>query len=193
MRGRRPRRECQFESGLVLQVNINPVKYLAWRGCCVYISPTYSSPTISPCAFSIFVLRSFHSLHATEIRLSRCILPDIAMVQATHARHPDDFRIRLRLSLNRATVRRILNHSVNALGVVVADIVAKQPPQVVLIEHDHMIEDLAPARSYPALCCSVLPRTPERRSLGSDPERPDGSRHLVGKNRVVVIDKEAGS
>jgi hypothetical protein len=30
--------------GLVLQVNINPVKYLAWRGCCVWGSPTYSSP-----------------------------------------------------------------------------------------------------------------------------------------------------
>ena len=36
----------QFESGLVLQVNINPVKHLAWRGCCVLGSPTYSSPTI---------------------------------------------------------------------------------------------------------------------------------------------------
>jgi hypothetical protein len=45
------------------------------------------------CAFSIFVFRSLHSFRATGARSSRCFLPEIATVQVTDARQPDDFRV----------------------------------------------------------------------------------------------------
>ncbi len=38
----------RFEPGLVLQIIINPAKYLAWRGCCVLGSPTYWFPHYFP-------------------------------------------------------------------------------------------------------------------------------------------------
>jgi hypothetical protein len=39
--------------------------------------------------------------------------------------------------------------------VVVAHVVPDQPAKMLLIQRDHMVEDLAAATSYPALCCAI--------------------------------------
>jgi hypothetical protein len=43
--------------------------------------------------------------------------------------------------------------------VVIADIIGEQPLEMLLVESDHMIEQIASATLYPALGDAVLPRT----------------------------------
>ena len=62
---------------------------------------------------------------------------------------------------------------------------------MILIEHDDMIDEFALAGSNPSLCRPVLPWTPERRSLGSDPDRVDLLRDVRRENCVVVEDQVA--
>ena len=45
---------------------------------------------------------------------------------------------------------------------VVADILGKQPLQVVLVEGDDLVQQIAPTTLNPPLRNSVLPRAPER-------------------------------
>jgi hypothetical protein len=46
---------------------------------------------------------------------------------------------------------------VRAVLVVKAHVFKKKSPQMTLIEHNHMIEEIAPATSNPSLGCAVLP------------------------------------
>ena len=67
------------------------------------------------------------------------------MVKATDTRQSDHLCVRRWSRLNGALLRRISNHSVNTLRVVVGDIVAEQSAQMVLIEYNHGIEGFEPA------------------------------------------------
>jgi len=67
---------------------------------------------------------------------------------------------------------------VNAIGVVVLDVLTAQSSQVVFIEDDHVIEKLATNRSHEAFRYPILPRTLERRSLRMDPESRDRAGNL---------------
>ena len=60
---------------------------------------------------------------------------------------------------------------------VLADIVAEEAAQVILIEHDLLTrsEGLALACSHPTLRCAILPVTPARCSLTNDAEQLDQS------------------
>ena len=45
--------------------------------------------------------------------------------------------------LNGAMLRRVLQACMNTLRVLVADILVEESAQVILIEHDHVIDDLS--------------------------------------------------
>lgn len=60
----------------------------------------------------------------------------------------------------------------DALGVVVRDVLSKNTSQVVLAEHDHMVEKLTANRAHEALRRAILPRALERRTAGTDADLP---------------------
>ena len=43
------------------------------------------------------------------------------------------------------------------VGVMIVDVLVQQPFQMSLIQHDHMIQEVAPYAAHPTLCNSVLP------------------------------------
>src|SRR6516162_9767906 len=43
------------------------------------------------------------------------------------------------------------------VGVMIGDVLVQQPSQMSLIQHDHMIQEVAPYAAHPTLCNSVLP------------------------------------
>ncbi len=61
------------------------------------------------------------------------------MVQTANARQSHDSRCGWWSHFTRALLRRISETSVSSLRVMVADIVAEEAAQVILIEHDHVI------------------------------------------------------
>ncbi len=67
--------------------------------------------------------------------------------------------------LNRPRIRRILaKPEVRSRPVVVCDVLAQHPPQMPLVEHDHVVEAFPPRRSHHPLDVAVLPR----RLVGDD-------------------------
>ncbi len=65
------------------------------------------------------------------------------MVKTTDARESHYFGICRRPSLKGTTIRRISEHRVNTLCVVVPEIVSKESAQMMLIEHDDVIDDFS--------------------------------------------------
>jgi hypothetical protein len=82
---------------------------------------------------------------------------------------------------------------VNTFRVVVADIVAKESAQVILIEHDDVINDFSLARSHPAFGRSVLPWTVKCGAPGLYAETSDRFPDVVGEDGVLVADQILGS
>ena len=72
-----------------------------------------------------------------------------------------------------AALRGVPERGVDTLRVVVLDVLAEQPSQVIFAQHDHVIEKFAPNRSHEAFRCPILPGTLERRSLRMDSESRD--------------------
>lgn len=73
----------------------------------------------------------------------RGFLPHVAMVKTTDTRQPHPLCVRRRSSFNGTPLRYISNDRVNTLRIVVADIVTEESAQVILIEHEHVIDDLS--------------------------------------------------
>ena len=64
-------------------------------------------------------------------------------------------------SLPRSGSRRVLRKTQMRPGLfVVLEVVSKNPPRVVLIQHDHMVETLPPRRSDEPLDVRILPGRP---------------------------------
>ena len=93
------------------------------------------------------------------------------MVKSTDTRQSDNLSVGRWSRRNGALLRCILYYGVNTFLVVVGDITAEQSSQMVFIEYDYVIYDLAFAGSDPALGSPVFPRAPVRRSFGRDAER----------------------
>ena len=108
------------------------------------------------------------------------------MVKPADARESYSFRACRGPSFKRTTLRRISNHRVDTFGVVGGDIVVKNATQMVLIEHDHRIDEFAFAGSHPALCRSILPWTLKRGALRFYAKMLDRFCDVVGEDRVVV-------
>ncbi len=95
-------------------------------------------PSAGRTLLSKFVQRRCLAFRVAGGQLLRRLAPDVAVVKTTHTRQAGDSGVRRRPSLSRPTCRCILQLRVNALGVVVGDIVVEQAPQMLLAEHDHV-------------------------------------------------------
>ena len=76
-------------------------------------------------------------------------------------------------------LRRVSQASVNALVVVVGNIVPQQAVQVPFIQDDYVIQHLSTHASHPAFGRSVLPGALKRRALRFYAETPDRSCDVV--------------
>ena len=79
----------------------------------------------------------------------------------------------------------------NAISVVVSDVVAEEPAKVILAEGDDVIDEFALAGSHPSFRGAVLPRAPECRFFRRDAERLDRLRDFIRENGVVVEEPES--
>ena len=75
-----------------------------------------------------------------------------------------------------------MRRGVDALGVVVVNVLPEQASQVVLAEDDHVIEQLSSNASDEAFGRPVLPRDLESRPLWMNPETRDRPSHFGGKD-----------
>ena len=71
---------------------------------------------------------------------SSSVAPCISTVKTAHAREPDHLGSARRLSFGRSACRSVGNRGMDALGVVVLDVLTEQPSQVVLAQHHDVIE-----------------------------------------------------
>ena len=97
----------------------------------------------------------------------RRLLPEVAVVQTTQAGTGSHGRAHCRPFLDRAPARRVLFQGiVNAVLVVVVHVIANQPPEMLFVQRDDMIENLAAGTSGPSFSDSILPWRLDTRPLG---------------------------
>ena len=96
------------------------------------------------------------------------------MVQAAESGQGYNFAIGVSIRRRQPTRRsRLLQREMRPVLMVVVDILAHQPFQMPLVQHDDVIEQVSPAVSNPAFRYTVLPRTPEAGSLRGDAKALD--------------------
>jgi hypothetical protein len=108
----------------------------------------------------------------------RSLEPRVSVVKASHAGQSSYLGSLRGLFLGSAAFRSVPNRGMDALRVVVLDLLAEQPSQVVFGQHDHVIEKFATNRSHRALSSPILPGTLERRSLRIDSKSRDSEGDL---------------
>jgi len=74
----------------------------------------------------------------------------------------------------------------------VGDVIREEPLEMVLIQRNHLIEQLAAAASPPALGYAILPRTLNRSLYRRDLHRANGCRDFPSILCVVIRDEELG-
>ena len=79
----------------------------------------------------------------------------------------------------------------DALGVVVIDVLPEQPSQMVFPEDDDMVEKLSANTADEAFGRPILPGTSEGGSSGMDSESHDRAGDVGREDRVVVEDQES--
>jgi hypothetical protein len=93
-----------------------------------------------------------------------------------------------------SAARRCLPESkVRAVLVVLADILGEESLQMVLIEHDDVIQQITTTAAYPTFCNPILPRTSDRSANTLDSHRPNRRRDLDSILGVPIEDKKLGS
>ena len=99
----------------------------------------------------------------------------MSRMQPTDSREGDNLRGATRPMMNGSSGRSILlQRRMRPVQPMVARVVAKEPREVMLVQHDDLGEELASAGSHPALRDWVLPRTPRYGALGLDAEACNG-------------------
>jgi hypothetical protein len=91
------------------------------------------------------------------------------VVKASHAGQADHFGLLRRSFLDGAAFRSVTDRGVHPLAVVVLDVLAKQASQMVLADHDHVIEQFPSHASDEALGGPVLSGALKDRPLGRSP------------------------
>ena len=81
---------------------------------------------------------------------------------------------------------------ISAVLVVVADVIIHETLEMLLVQNNHMIEQVAAAAADPALGDAVLPRTPKTGPLGLDAEALDRFDHLRIEAGAAIKDQVAG-
>jgi len=117
--------------------------------------------------------------------------PVVAMVQTAESGLRDNLPAIRRW---RSAVRCLLGQAeMSAIFVVVMDIVREQPLEMLLINRDDVIEQIAPTTLDPALRDAVLPRALVRRLDRVDLHRSNGHRDGQTVLRIAIKNEEAGS
>jgi hypothetical protein len=111
------------------------------------------------------------------------------MMEASEPGTGDHRRRRRRFALHWPPIRRVLIEGiVTWVVVIVADVLANEPPEMPFVQRDDMIENLASAASHPAFRNPILPGCLHtcafRRRTGCLQE----SNHISIEFRVVVED-----
>ena len=75
---------------------------------------------------------------------------------------------------------------------VVVEELSQQPAKMLLVQNDHVIEQLAPASTDPALRDAVLPGAAEAGPNGANFHAPEGSAYLGRKDRVPIHQQVPG-
>src|SRR5574340_263975 len=101
------------------------------------------------------------------------------MMETTKAWVGNHDCVRCRLLLDRSVIRRILvQRIVNAVLAMVVHVITNQPPEMLLVQGDHMIKDLAATASDPSLGGSILPRCLNARPFRFQTRRLQKCNHL---------------
>jgi hypothetical protein len=77
--------------------------------------------------------------------------------------------------------------------VIVGNVLGEESPQVLLVQRDYVVEQLAAAAADPTLRHSVLPRTSNGGPHSRDVHDTDGSAHFESILRIVVQYEELGN
>jgi hypothetical protein len=89
--------------------------------------------------------------------------------------------------------RSLLQGLVNGIGVIVAHVRAKEVPQMVFPEHDHVIETLSPDGPNDSFDVRILPRTTRRTDDFFDAHRLDPSDELAAVDPISIAEQVARS
>lgn len=109
------------------------------------------------------------------------------MLQAAQARRGNYRRFRGRFWLDRSSIRSVLfQGTVNAVFVVIADVIPDDSAQVLFIQRDHVIEDLAATTSDPSFGGSVLPWRLYARPFWFQPRRLEEGNDVGVEDRIAV-------
>jgi hypothetical protein len=141
------------------------------------------------CVCPLFIRVLIHLDRAQRRRPSGSLGPDVSVMKTSDPRQTSDLgSIRGAMPYS-AAFRGIADRGMNALRVEVLDVLPEESSQMVVVEDDHVIEQLSPDASDETLSRSVLPRTSERCAPGADPEGWNGANELMREDRVVVEDQ----
>lgn len=113
----------------------------------------------------------------------------VSMMQAAERRHGNDIRIRRRALHGPSLSRRLLAQpEMRPILVVIADVFVHQPFQMVLVEHDDMVGQVAATTPHEALSHAVLPWTLKAGSLGFDAKTLDRFHDICVEIAATVED-----
>ena len=113
--------------------------------------------------------------------------PFVTVVQAAEPGLGDDLGVTNGPGLPWAARGRGLGQAeVRAIVVVVRDVLAEQAQQMTVVEHDDMVEELAPDAADPTFGDAVLPRAPWGGAGRLRAERPHHRNDLRGEDAVAV-------
>jgi hypothetical protein len=111
------------------------------------------------------------------------------MMKAAEPGTGDHCRSRRRLAVHLPSIRRVLIEGiVNPVVVVVVHVIANEPAQMLFVQRDDVVENLAAPTSHPAFRSPVLPWCLNTRSLRPEARRLQESNHIRIEFRVVVED-----
>src|ERR1035441_6323711 len=114
------------------------------------------------------------------------------MVQSTESREGVDCALSARSDLDWSTGWRILRESeMRPIFMVVANVLGQHPLEVLLIQDDHVIQQVSSATPDPALCHTVLPRTAKGRAGGMAPQVSHLRNHIRSELLVAIEQKES--
>src|ERR1035438_2675017 len=136
--------------------------------------------------------RSRHCPHRTESWGEKCAsggrLASVAVMESTHQGQGDDVTLVGRF--NRTRFRRILvQRPMGARLMIISEIVGEPPPQVLLVEHDHVVQTFAADGADQPLGEGILPRGAWRNKFlfQSEAKSPLPKFQTVNADRKSVV------
>jgi hypothetical protein len=91
-----------------------------------------------------------------------------SMMKSPQARRSDDPVVTGGPVLDCSPHGRVAKSRVHALAVVILDVLEKEPPKVLLVDRDDVVDEFAPDRPDSAFRRPVLPRRAECRQTGDE-------------------------